>query len=329
MTIAMGGSSLNYLMSTTTPRLVSLHVDTRRFPTPLMGVDANNRYYTIKPLVDVISTHRVERYQPPTPERFDGMLDYGRIAYGKSDIHAAYFTDATAYASANLGVNTAALSLRVRMRSGELLSYRLPTGYVFEAVEPMIIDLNNDGLEEVIAVRTDTNQQAASLAVFFPVGDELILAATTAQLPRGRWLNPVGAADFIGNGRTQIAVVNSPRVNSYLELYEFIEGQLALEQRFYGYSNHVYGTTNTRASVVVDFNQDGRTDMIIASNDLQTLSILSNREGRFTKLLDIPLRAYVASPFYLTYVTENVPLDVAVQLDNGQVAILSRHLLDW
>ncbi len=110
-------------------------------------------------------------------------------------------------------------------------------GYVFEDLAPRLADLNGDGRPEVIVVRTDM-QRGASLAIY---GVEGLITQTPPIGRRYRWLAPVGVGDFDGNGRVEIAYIETPHLGKVLKIYHFFSQKLVLAASAQGLSNHRIG----------------------------------------------------------------------------------------
>lgn len=114
---------------------------------------------------------------------------------------------------------------------------RLPEGLVFEDIAPRLWDITGDGSAEVVVVLTST-AFGASLAVFGP--DRLIAQTPYIGQPN-RWLAPVGAADFDGDGRMEVAFVDRPHLAKVLRVFEWDGTALRLEAERAGLTNHRIG----------------------------------------------------------------------------------------
>lgn len=126
------------------------------------------------------------------------------------------------------------LILRV---DGRRVVIEVGEGFVFEDLAPRLADLDRDGKPEVIVVRTDM-QRGASLAIY---GVEGLITQTPPIGSRYRWLAPVGVGDFDGNGRMEIAYVETPHLGKVLKIYRFFNRELVLAASLQGYSNHRIG----------------------------------------------------------------------------------------
>jgi len=110
-------------------------------------------------------------------------------------------------------------------------------GYVFEDLAPRLADLDRDGRPEVIVVRTDM-QRGASLAIYGASG---LITQTPPIGQRYRWLAPVGVGDFDGDGRVEIAYVETPHLGKTLKVYSYFNRSLVLAAEVGGLSNHRIG----------------------------------------------------------------------------------------
>ena len=123
----------------------------------------------------------------------------------------------------------------------------LPESRVFEDVAPRLWDVTGDGRPEIVVVESDA-QLGARLTVF-------TLRAPGAQAghlmrrmahsdfigTRFRWLAPVGVADFTGDGRPEIAWVETPHLGRTLRLARLQGDRLAPIAAHPGVTNHRIG----------------------------------------------------------------------------------------
>lgn len=121
--------------------------------------------------------------------------------------------------------------------------------HVFEDTAPRLHDLDGDGTNEVIVVRTDI-RRGAQLAVYGVTGDRFGLRAATDYIGiRHRWLAPAGIADFDGDGRPEIAYVDRPHLQREL-VFVRLEGDRLVEvARAPGFTNHRIGDVGITSAV--------------------------------------------------------------------------------
>lgn len=212
-----------------------------------------------------------------------------------------------------LGRTYEAGGLRVRMRDGSILSFVLPDEFVFEDRLARLADLDGDGHDEVIVVMTSLSN-GASLAVFGTDNGQLQLKAQTPFIGQPhRWLNPAAIADFTGEGRPDIALVQMPHLVKRLELWTLRNGKLVRIATFDGVSTHQIGSGETKMFAIFDVNKDGVLDLIVPDSTRQTLLLISFNGGRARKLGSIALPAAALGNFSIQ---DNV---LTVPLANGDV----------
>lgn len=93
----------------------------------------------------------------------------------------------------------------------------LPETRVFEDLMPRLVDLDGDQTPEVVVVESDA-RQGAQLAIYDQTGK---IAATPHIGTRFRWLAPIGAADFDGDGHVEIAYIDRPHLAKTLRVWRF------------------------------------------------------------------------------------------------------------
>ncbi len=227
------------------------------------------------------------RPQPP------GALPDGRIAEGKRDIARVWLAGPTdRYRHGVLGDAIEAGSLVVERRDGRRDTVTLEADAVFEDLEPRIVDLDGDGRERIVVVKSYLRGGSALAVIGERDGAFAIVAETPPIGTPNRWLNPAGIADFDGDGRADIAVVRMPHAAGVLELWSWRDGQLQRTSEHGDVSNHAIGSRVLRMSAVADFDRDGRADLAIPSFDRRDLRIIAFAPGaRDVARVRLPARA--------------------------------------
>ena len=143
--------------------------------------------------------------------------------------------------------------------------YPLPLHRVFEDRVPRLADLDGDGRDEIIVVESDAIRGAALVVLglrahaptdaardqpFAPVLLERARSPYTGA--PFRWLNPVGVADFDGDGRLDIASVTTPHIGGVLTLHRFRPPVLEPYAKAMDVSNHRMGALEQSLAAIVE-----------------------------------------------------------------------------
>ncbi len=252
-------------------------------PVSLIGVrDADGRIYPIGLQNGrlVVSTAAIkQRSGGPRP---DDALNDGEVTLGQADIARAWLTDPTdRYRHGILGDAIEAGGLALERRDGRIARYKLDAGSVFEDRRVRLIDLDDDGRDEAIVVQSYLDAGAA-LAIFGLGAEQVEFLSEVPAIGRAnRWLNPVGAADFDGDGRTEVAFVETPHIGGTLRLYEFRDRKLHEDHAARGFSNHAIGSREQTQAALHDWTSDGVPDIAIPNARRTALRFVTFAEGRF------------------------------------------------
>lgn len=247
-----------------------------------------------------------------------GALPDGKAVCGRGHIARAWFGDGTGrYRHGILGDEVEAAALVVETVDGKQLQYTLGRESVFEDLRPRLADLNGDGRDEIIVIRSYLDAGAA-LAVFGVENGQIIHIAETPPIGRpNRWLNPAGFADFDGDGRIETAVVVTPHIGGILQLWRLEGGELIRTDSARGFSNHAIGSRILDMSVTGDFDGDGIADLALPSAGRNALRIVSFDHG-LKVIADIPL------PHRITGGVASESGKIIAVLGIGRLAVFSR-----
>lgn len=276
---------------------------------------------------------RVERtpgastFQPAPfiADRPADALPDSQPGHGRNDIETAWLVaPTTRYSHGILGDTTEAAGLRVTMANGQQLVFQLDSDSVFEDLQPRVVDLDGDGRDEVMVVRTYLNRGAA-LAVFAVRGGDLYLRAETRPIGRSnRWLNPVGVGDFDGDGTLEVAYVETPHIGGTLRIFTLKGNRLTEDGKLSGFSNHGIGSKNLGLSAILDVDGDGSDDLLIPGDGRRNLRIVSFAGGKFRELGRVNHSAAITTDFTLRDRDGNGRPDVAYGLADGSLIVLYR-----
>ena len=249
-------------------------------------------------------------------------LEHSHVAVGGKQIARAWLTSPTdRYKHFVLGDEYEAASLIVEMQNGERHQLDLPENLVFEDRHVRLADLDKDGKDEIVVVMSD-QKQGAALAVFEAINDITLIAQTPFIGTPNRWLNPAGIADFDGDGRLEIALVQMPHLVKRLEFWRMIDGQLARVAFAEGFSNHRLGSRFQKLSAVHDVDHDGVADLIIPDADRTNLLAISlYPENRLIRTWEIPTK--VDGDF--VYRARNNRHVLRVRAISGKIHVIDLH----
>lgn len=212
-----------------------------------------------------------------------GALPDGRIAVAaRGDIRQAWYARPTSrYAHGVLGDGIEAGSLVAVTASGQALEVVLPADQVFEDITPRIADLDGDGRNEVIAIRSSKSGGAAVAIYGLAEGSLTLRGAGSENGRANRWLNIAGLMPRADGGLTLYGV-RTPHIGGRLFSIDFRDGTLRERNDIAtDVSNHIIGSRELGMSAVGEFG--GRVELVLPSQDRRRLRFpLSGRS-------DIPL----------------------------------------
>lgn len=261
------------------------------------------------------SSVAVEVHRTARPEN---ALPDGRPAFGRGRIAEAWLIAPTArYDHGVLGDAIEAGGLLLRLNDGGERQLLLPETQVFEDLQPRLADLDRDGEDEILVVRSSLDAGAV-LTVYGLVGDELqLIAEGPNHLPAHRWLNPVGVADFDGDGTVEVAYVETPHIGGILRILSLQDGRLVEEASWAGFSNHIIGSRELGLSAILDFDEDGLPEIFLPSARRRSLRVLRYQDGEITLLGRDFYDAQIVGDFRLEDLDGNGMDEVIFQLDDG------------
>ncbi len=284
-------------------------------------------------LISAVASHAADwRVQPLDPAIYaeamvesgakapDGLPD-GLVAPANGDIRTAWYVGPTRrYAHGILGDAIEASALRVETADGARLTIDLPASMVFEDRTPRIVDLDGDGRNEVITIRSSSSE-GGGVAVYGLREGRLTEVAANEFIGRSnRWLNIAAIADVTGDGRKDIAYVRTPHIGGMLRLFRY-DGDLSLISEIDGFSNHAIGAYEQRLSAVADIDGDGDMEIAVPSDSRTTMRIIDYRNG-LTEVASVDLPARVAGPVLAE--GTGVETRFIIRLRDGSVVALMR-----
>ncbi|MGE3712279.1 MAG: FG-GAP repeat domain-containing protein, partial [Hyphomicrobiaceae bacterium] len=223
--------------------------------------------------------------RPYKRPKVDKRLPHAKLVKGRRNVAAVWFSQpSTEYRHDPFGTGEHAKTLMVSTAERRILRLDLPRFSVFEDLVPRLADLDGDGRDEVIVVRSRVHR-GASLAVVRVLANALVVAAETPPLGTPfQWLNPAGVGDFDGDGKPEIAIVVTPEEEGELQFWVFHDNRLELVASETDVSNHAPGSARLGLSAVADFDGDGIADLAIPDQQRHTLRFLNMRGGKIRGL---------------------------------------------
>ncbi len=282
-------------------------------------VMAGGLWYALKRNEGNISLDFIDT--PAAAKLPEGALPDGLIAIGRHDIARAWLAEPTdRYDHGILGDKVEAGALVIERRDGRLQTVRLKDDAVFEDLKPRIADLDGDGHDKVVVVKTYL-KRGSGLAVIGERKGRYEIMAETSPLGAHRWLDPVGIGNFTGDHKIEIALVRQPHVVGALEIWSWHDDRLQKIAELPNTTNHIAGTRAIDMAAVADFDGDNVADIAIPSLDRTHLRIVSFAPNAH-EIASVALPAKVATNFgLLKGVTAPA---VALGLEDGSLVIVQR-----
>lgn len=227
----------------------------------------------------------LEPGQPPELETAPDGIPNGTIAFADGPgIASAWYTEPTdRYPRGTLGDKVTAGALVVQDVYGHRASVKLPADQVFEDLTPRIADLDGDGRNEVLAIRTSLRAGAA-LVAYDLAGSSLIEIDSTPPVGPNRWINVAGIGDFTGDRSLDVAAVRTPDRGGALEIVTLDRRHFRTVDSETGFSNHVSGSSEQGMSAVARINSDGIADLAVPDAARRVLRLMTVAGGSLREI---------------------------------------------
>lgn len=146
------------------------------------------------------------------------------------------------------------------VRTGAALAFPVARHRLYEDTAPRLADLDGDGRPEIIVVEADHRRGARLLALFL---DGRSSATPFIGTPR-RWLAPVGVVDLDGDGRVEIAYVETPHRDKVLKIARLDANLIRVVAKVPGLTNHRIGDDFIQGGIALC---DGQPTVLTANAD--------------------------------------------------------------
>jgi hypothetical protein len=285
--------------------------------------EAGGRYFRVTIAEEGLGLHPTSG--PAEAPRPSDIIPHGRIAVGNNDIAMAWLAEGTGrYPHGVLGDKIEAAAVRVLTASRAPVDFVLREDSVFEDVAPRLVDIDRDGRDEILVVRSH-REAGASLLLLGLRGDRIVrLAESQAIGIPNRWINPIGAADFDGDGEIEIAAVETPHIGGQLVIYKVDGRRLREMARFIGYTNHVAGSAELGMSAILDVDGDGIPDIVLPSQDRRELRAVTFAKGNLAVLQSVKLSRAVTTALVVADIDRNGAPDIVFGDEGGYVNVILR-----
>lgn len=259
-----------------------------------------------------------------SPRPKDALPD-GRPGFGKNDIAEAWLILPTErYDHAVLGDALEAGGLRVILRDGTRLDAVLDDTSVFEDLNARVIDLDGDGRDEVMVVRS-SDTQGAALTLYHVEEGRLVQWAQTQPIGAPhRWLNPIGVGDLDGDGVREIAYVETPHIGGILRVVTLRGDRLVETARLSDVSNHALGSRVLGLGAVLDIDGDGRDEILVPAMGRRALRIIAMVDGALREVHRLRHERAIVTDFEVADRDRDVRVEVAYGLADGRWVTITR-----
>ncbi|MDS0261512.1 hypothetical protein NDI56_19100 [Haloarcula sp. S1CR25-12] len=216
----------------------------------------------------------------------------GRLAAVGDDRYALFGDRTSRYRHGALGDSKEGETLYVvDAETAEITAQAaLDAPAVFEGLQPLVADLDDDGTPEIVTTVAD-ERDGARIAVFAPDGRRL----ATGPIYGPGWRHQLTVAPFGPDGGPELATVRKPHVDRVVEFYRLRGGSLDVVATADGFSSHTYGSRVLSGAVAGQFADDGGAELLVPTATRDELAAVRREPGGTTVGWRQPLDGTLAS----------------------------------
>lgn len=208
---------------------------------------------------------------------FDDPLDDSRVvAAGDSLIALSGPTERYPHGVLGDAVEAAAIEVASAMEGARVL-VELDEPDVFEAVSPMIADVDDDGTEEV--VMTVSNGDVGARLAAYSLDDGSVVAESDPIGLGNRWRNLLAVAPVGPDGEVEIVDVRTPHIGGVVQFFRVVDDRMELVASAENYSTHAIGSRNLDLGIVSDADGDGRLDVVLPTRGMDEIAVITRDDG--------------------------------------------------
>ncbi|MFY0608439.1 MAG: VCBS repeat-containing protein [Cyclobacteriaceae bacterium] len=206
-------------------------------------------------------------------------------SYSRDSSWVAYYTlPAERYGHGILGdrIEAGGLTLiHLTPSDTSVYNLKLSENYVFEDITPRLIDVDGDGIPEVVCIRSEVSN-GAGLVIYKLKQSELIEYAWVPEIgTSNRWLNPVSIIDLYQNGTLDLLWIQTPHIGGVLKVASIKQGEMLINDSYSGVSNHAIGSRNQCLSAVLE--KDGKLQIAVPNQSRNKVYYFSYDGSSLTK----------------------------------------------
>ncbi|MFQ5754944.1 MAG: hypothetical protein ACE5H7_02505 [Acidiferrobacterales bacterium] len=150
--------------------------------------------------------------------------------------------------------------VQTRLKLRVLRIILIPGPAVVEGIAPIWVDLDGDGVREIIVTLSDA--QAGTRIVAFDETSQQVTAGPSIGAGF-RWRHELAVAPFGPHGELELAAVRTPHIGGVDEFYRMEGDRLNIVATKYGFSSHTIGSANLDTAVAADWDGDRHIELLV------------------------------------------------------------------
>lgn len=144
---------------------------------------------------------------------------------------------------------------------------------VFEAVSPMLADVDGDGNTD--AVMTVSNSDDGARLVAYDLDSGTVVAESDPIGLGNRWRNLLAVAPVGPAGQLEAIDIRTPHIGGTLQFFQVVDDRFELVASADTYSTHRIGSRNLDLGIVTDADGNGTLDVLLPTQSMLQLAIVT------------------------------------------------------